>query len=280
MSGADPRAEAIAGLARHLRRRAAMGIRRLGPGPVGTPAAAAPPPQAPAFVREPEPPVAAPPPAPVTIAAPPLPDRPVDSTGARTPAQIAPECLNLEQLRAAVANCRACELCQTRTQTVFMDGNAAPGGVCFVGEAPGEQEDRQGLPFVGPAGQLLNDIITKGMGLRRDQVTIANVLKCRPPGNRDPLPEEKALCTPFLDRQIELIQPRVLIPLGVHATRHLLGTEGSLSSLRGQVYERGTCKVVPTFHPAFLLRNPAAKRDCWQDIQRAMAEAGLQRPGQ
>ncbi|MEZ6019273.1 MAG: uracil-DNA glycosylase family protein [Planctomycetota bacterium] len=127
----------------------------------------------------------------------------------------------------------------------------------------------------------MNDIITKGIwaapgpGHHRQRPRAA---ARRAPGI--PCLRKRRSAPPFLDRQIELIQPRVLIPLGVHATRHLLGTEGSLSSLRGQVYERGTCKVVPTFHPAFLLRNPAAKRDCWQDIQRAMAEAGLQRPGQ
>ena len=206
-------------------------------------------------------------------------------TAPRTPteavfsSEVAAKCLSLEQLRGAVAGCQACSLGQTRTQTVFADGSAQPGGIFFVGEAPGADEDRTGVPFVGKAGQLLTDIINKGMGLRRDQVTIANVLKCRPPGNRDPLPEEKELCTPFLDRQIELVQPAVIVALGTHAAQHLLGTNAPISALRGQIHARKGLQVVPTFHPAFLLRNPERKRDCWLDIQLAMKAANLPLPG-
>ena len=149
----------------------------------------------------------------------------------------------------------------------------------FVGEAPGQHEDEQGVPFVGRAGQLLTDIIEKGMGLRRAEVYIANVLKCRPPGNRDPEPLEKALCTPYLDRQIELVAPEVILPLGLHATRHLLESDGSMGRLRGRVHRRRGVAVVPTYHPAFLLRSPSMKKECWKDIQVAMGLLGLERPG-
>jgi uracil-DNA glycosylase family 4 len=183
-------------------------------------------------------------------------------------------CPDLPSLRAAVAACTACGLCRTRTQTVFSDGlGRVP--VMFVGEAPGANEDQQGVPFVGRAGALLTDIITKGMGLGREDVVIANVLKCRPPDNRDPSDLEKTLCTPWLDRQIELVNPKVLIPLGGHAAKHVLGVQSSLGALRGRVHERAGRKVVPTFHPAYLLRSPGEKAECWKDIQLAMTELGL-----
>ena len=191
------------------------------------------------------------------------------------PAALAPGCADLDALRAGVAACRACSLCETRTQTVFADGTGRTR-VMFIGEAPGADEDAQGVPFVGRAGQLLTDIITKGMGLAREDVYIANVLKCRPPDNRDPEPREKALCTPWLDRQIELLDPEVLIPLGKHASQHVLGVQDSMGRMRGRVHEVGGRKVVPTYHPAFLLRSPHMKKDCWQDIQVAM---GLLRLG-
>ena len=261
-------------LAQILRRRQRMGQRRLAPGPQSggspplrdqaSPSPGAKPVQAP--LPQAGPSEATPTPAPRTPAP-------------RAPAEAAPACLNLEQLQQAARACTACELCQSRTQVVFADGSARPGGIFFVGEAPGAEEDRQGIPFVGPSGQLLTDIIEKGMGMARNQVTIANVLKCRPPGNRDPKPAEKHLCTPFLDRQIELVDPAVLIPLGTHAAQHLLQTDEKISALRGRVHLRGGRQVVPTFHPAFLLRNPGRKRDCWQDIQLAMKTAGLPLPG-
>lgn len=185
-------------------------------------------------------------------------------------------CGDLASLRAAVSNCTACSLCRTRTQTVFMDGTGKVP-VMFVGEAPGANEDLQGVPFVGRAGALLTDIITKGMGLAREDVVIANVLKCRPPDNRDPSDVEKILCTPWLDRQIELIGPRVLIPLGGHAAKHLLRSDSNLGGLRGRVHERDGRKVVPTFHPAYLLRSPSEKSECWKDIQLAMGELGISR---
>ena len=190
-------------------------------------------------------------------------------------------CPDLPSLARAVAACTACELCKTRKQTVFSDGDGA-AGVLFIGEAPGANEDEQGVPFVGAAGQLLSDIIHKGMKLERARVSIANVLKCRPPGNREPTDAEKALCTPWLDRQVELLAPRVIVALGRHAGNHMLGYAGaarqSLAALRGRVHERAGRKVVVTYHPANLLREPDNKKDCWKDIQLAMAELGLQPP--
>ncbi|WP_419185933.1 uracil-DNA glycosylase [Rohdeia mirabilis] len=178
----------------------------------------------------------------------------------------------LDELEAAVAGCRACALCTARTRTVFADGNPT-ARLMFVGEAPGQEEDAQGKPFVGPSGQLLTDIIAKGMGLDRAQdVYIANVVKCRPPGNRDPLPEEKATCAPFLARQIELVDPKVIVPLGRHAGTHMLQNTASMGRLRGQVVQRDGRAIVPTYHPAYLLRTPSKKRECWADIQLAMAE--------
>lgn len=186
------------------------------------------------------------------------------------PAAVAAGCADLESLRNAVAACEACPLSRTRQQTVFADGQGS-SGVMFVGEAPGADEDASGVPFVGRAGQLLTDIITKGLKMAREDVYIANVLKCRPPGNRDPERSEKELCTHFLDRQIELLNPRVIIPLGKHASQHLLKTDDSMGRMRGRVHEVQGRPVVPTYHPAFLLRSPHMKRDCWQDIQRAIA---------
>lgn len=195
---------------------------------------------------------------------------------------LAAECSDLESLRSAVARCTSCALCKTRTQTVFADG-PAKARVLFVGEAPGENEDLQGVPFVGRAGQLLTDIVEKGMGLPRASVAIANVIKCRPPGNRDPSDDEKALCTPWLDRQIELIDPELIVPLGAHAANHVLGLAGPnaqrIGAVRGKVLARGARKVVATYHPSYLLRSPGEKKECWKDIQVAMGVLGLSRPG-
>jgi uracil-DNA glycosylase family 4 len=202
-------------------------------------------------------------------------DLPAQDPATAALARSAPDLAALER---AVAGCEACGLCRTRTRTVFADGNPR-ARVMFVGEAPGADEDRQGVPFVGRAGQLLSDIIAKGMGLSRESdVYVANVLKCRPPENRDPSPEEKRLCTPFLERQIELVDPEVLIPLGRHASQHLLGVEAPMGRLRGRVHRLGGRAVVPTYHPAYLLRDPSRKPEAWQDIQLAMGELGLEIP--
>ncbi len=189
-----------------------------------------------------------------------------------------PAALGLEQIATAVAGCHACPLASTRTCTVPGEG-AVGAAVMFVGEAPGRDEDLSGRPFVGPAGQLLTKIIESGMGLRREQVFIANVLKCRPPGNRDPQAQEKEACTPFLEQQIASLQPRLLVALGRHAANHLLGCDQPLGSLRGRLHEKpGRPPLLATYHPAYLLRNPAAKRDCWQDIQIGMHHLGLTPP--
>ena len=183
----------------------------------------------------------------------------------------------LEELRGCVARCEACSLHKTRTQTVFQDGSPVRR-LMFIGEAPGADEDRTGVPFVGRAGQLLTDIITKGMGIAREEVLIANVLKCRPPDNREPTPEEKSICTPWLDRQIELHDPKVLIPLGRHASMHILGREASMGEMRTRIHEIGGRQVVPTYHPAYLLRSPGEKKECWKDIQLAMGVLGIPIP--
>jgi len=207
--------------------------------------------------------------------------RPTVAAGpARSAADVAAQAASardLDEVRRGVAQCTACGLCATRTNTVFLDGNGS-SGLMFVGEAPGAEEDRTGVPFVGRAGQLLTDIVTKGMGLGRQDVWIANVLKCRPPENRDPTPEEKAICTPWLDRQIELLAPRILVPLGRHASMHVLGITAAMNAMRGRVHTVGGRPVVPTFHPAYLLRNPADKKECWKDIQLAMQTAGIPVP--
>ncbi|MFL6621259.1 MAG: uracil-DNA glycosylase family protein [Sulfurifustis sp.] len=176
----------------------------------------------------------------------------------------APAAMDWEALQSAVSTCKRCELHATRTQTVFGVGNRSAQWL-FVGEAPGADEDRQGEPFVGRAGQLLNAML-EAIGLRREEVYIANVLKCRPPGNRDPQPKEVECCEPFLVRQIELIRPRLIVALGRHAAHSLLKTEVPLSRLRGQRHSyRGTPLIV-TFHPAYLLRTPGDKRRAWEDL--------------
>jgi uracil-DNA glycosylase family 4 len=182
-----------------------------------------------------------------------------------------------------VSRCEACELARTRTQTVFMDGvrtGPCKSGLLFVGEAPGADEDAQGVPFVGRAGQLLTEIITKGIGIPREEVQIANVLKCRPPGNRDPTSVEKEACTPWLERQLELTSPRAIVPLGKHAANYLLGLppETPMGQTRGRTHVRKGRTLIPTYHPAYLLRTPGEKKACWQDIQVAMNVLGIARP--
>jgi len=176
----------------------------------------------------------------------------------------------LDQLRVEeIGDCRRCKLCDGRSKIVFGDGSAR-ARLMFVGEGPGADEDRQGLPFVGRAGQLLNQII-KAMGFAREEVYIANVVKCRPPDNRVPQPDEVAACTPFLYKQIEIINPRVIVTLGSPATQALLDTTAGITKIRGTFREYRGIRVMPTFHPAYLLRNPAAKKDVWDDMQKVMA---------
>lgn len=172
-------------------------------------------------------------------------------------------------LQRAVAACTQCRLHATRTQTVFGVGNPRARWL-FVGEAPGADEDRQGEPFVGRAGQLLNAMLY-AIGLKREDVYIANVLKCRPPGNRDPQPDEVAHCEPYLIRQIALIQPRLIVALGRHAAHSLLKTEIALARLRGQRLAYHDIPLVVTYHPAYLLRTPGDKRRVWDDLRFAQS---------
>jgi uracil-DNA glycosylase family 4 len=171
------------------------------------------------------------------------------------------------ELRARVAACTRCALCSTRTQTVFGVGNPQAEWL-VVGEAPGAEEDRQGEPFVGRAGQLLNSML-RAIGLAREQVYIANVLKCRPPGNRDPTAIEAAECLPYLEQQIALLKPKIMLAVGRIAAQNLLRTDVTLGRLRQQVHRFGVSQVplVATYHPAYLLRTPTDKRKAWEDLK-------------
>ncbi len=171
----------------------------------------------------------------------------------------------LVKLEQEVAGCRKCGLWETRNQTVFGRGNRR-AALMFIGEAPGAEEDKQGLPFVGPAGKLLDKMIF-AMGLTQDEVYIANILKSRPPGNRDPKPDEVEACWPFLERQIELIGPRVICTLGRPASNALLDTNASMGSLRGRWHTFNGIPLLPTYHPAYLLRSPGQKSKTWQDLK-------------
>ena len=226
-------------------------------------------------------------PAPTSAPAPALPSAPTSApsptselASAAAPAPTSDRLVRLPQLASEVAGCTKCGLAASRTQTVFARGNPA-AQLCFVGEAPGADEDAQGLPFVGRAGQLLDRMIgAMGLSPERD-VYICNILKCRPPGNRRPEPEEMATCIPYLHEQLALVQPRAIVALGNTAVAALLDTKLGITKLRGQwkLY-RGHTLVMPTYHPSYLLRpSPQqieAKRQAWQDLQLVMKELGLQ----
>ncbi len=183
--------------------------------------------------------------------------------------------LSLQEIREEIGDCTRCKLCQSRTHIVFGVGNPK-ADLMFVGEAPGADEDAQGIPFVGRAGQLLTRII-EAIDLKREQVYIANILKCRPPGNRDPAPDEVSTCQGFLLKQIEAIKPKILVALGTHAAHTLLQVNTPISRLRGTFFEFGNSLLLPTFHPSFLLRNPGAKREVWEDMK--LVRARLQELG-
>jgi DNA polymerase len=181
----------------------------------------------------------------------------------------------LDELRAHIGDCQRCKLAGLGRSTIVFGVGNPTAQLMFVGEGPGADEDRQGEPFVGRAGQLLTEIITKGMKLRREDVYIANILKCRPPGNRNPEPDEIAQCMPFLARQIDIVHPRVIVALGTFAAQTLLGVKTPITRMRGIWHEHRGAKVMPTFHPAYLLRTPGDKRLVWADIKLVMAELGL-----
>jgi DNA polymerase len=179
----------------------------------------------------------------------------------------------LRVIREDIGDCTRCALHQGRNKLVFADGSAQ-ARLMFVGEGPGADEDAQGLPFVGRAGQLLNNMIS-AMGLKREEVYIANVVKCRPPGNRTPEPEEANTCSPFLFRQIDVVRPEVLVALGATAATYLLGQRQPLAGLRGRVHSVRGARLIVTYHPAYLLRDPRQKKEAWADLQIAMRELGL-----
>jgi DNA polymerase len=235
VSGADPRADLI----EHLRFLREMGVREIRAGGGGS------------RVR-----AAARPPA-----------------AAAKPAAAGSKARALALLRdQEIGDCRRCRLCESRTHVVFGVGDAE-ARLMFVGEGPGHDEDVQGIPFVGRAGQLLTDII-KAMGLSRERVYIANVVKCRPPENRTPEPDEVAACRGFLETQIEIIAPAVIVCLGAVAVQALLGATGGITRIRGQMREYRGIPVMPTFHPAYLLRNPSAKKDVWADMKKVLSILG------
>jgi uracil-DNA glycosylase family 4 len=240
MSAADERLELLAQLVAHgrfLAPLAAVGVPRSGRGP------------APAVAAE------------GGEAAPPVDD------GQRDPAAA------LAAIRETIGDCRRCGLSAGRKTIVFGQGNPE-AELMFVGEAPGAEEDQQGLAFVGRAGQLLTDIIEKGLRLRRADVFIANVIKCRPPQNRNPEPDEILACQPFLEAQIEAIRPRVLVGLGKFGAQWLLKTAEPITRLRGRIGEFRGIAVMPTYHPAYLLRNPAGKKDVWEDMKAVLRLLG------
>ncbi len=183
---------------------------------------------------------------------------------------------SLEDLHRSIADCHLCSLGDSRTNLVFGVGNPH-AQLVFVGEAPGRDEDLKGEPFVGKAGQLLTKII-QAMGLSRSDVYICNVNKCRPPGNRDPLPEEVEACRPFLARQLEIISPKVVCALGSFAARTLLNTDSRISQIRGSFHLFNGMQLMPTYHPSYLLRNPNAKRDVWDDMKQIMEFLDLPLP--
>ncbi len=179
----------------------------------------------------------------------------------------------LDRIRADIGDCTRCKLHKSRSRIVFGDGNPH-AELALVGEGPGEEEDRQGLPFVGRAGKLLTQMI-EAMGLERKQVYICNVVKCRPPSNRTPEKDEMSTCGPFLERQLMVIRPKLIVCLGSVAAQALLGTGEPMGRIRGKWFDWRGMKLLPTYHPAYLLRNPNAKGIVWEDLQKVMAELGL-----
>jgi DNA polymerase len=181
----------------------------------------------------------------------------------------------LKVIQEEIGECTRCALHQGRHTIVFADGDPN-ARLMFVGEGPGADEDAQGLPFVGRAGQLLNNMIS-AMGLKREEVYIANIVKCRPPGNRTPEPDEANTCVQFLNKQIEVVRPEVIVALGATAATYLLGQRQPLAGLRGRVHQFRGAKLIVTYHPAFLLRDPRQKKEAWADLQIAMRELGLKK---
>lgn len=202
-----------------------------------------------------------------------------DEAGGGAPERPADPEKALQAVRDEMGDCRRCRLASGRKTIVFGQGNPR-AELMFVGEAPGAEEDEQGLAFVGRAGRLLTDIIEKGMKMRRADVYIANILKCKPPQNRNPEPDEVLACQPFLEAQIRAIRPRVLVGLGKFGAHWLLKTAEPITRLRGRVGEYEGIPVMPTYHPAYLLRNPAGKKDVWEDMKVVLRLLGRPVPGE
>ncbi len=204
-----------------------------------------------------------------------FPAAPVDTLASAAPAEESALAAvhTLTELRAEIGDCQRCRLCEKRNSIVFGVGNP-DAEIVFVGEGPGYEEDKQGEPFVGRAGQLLTQIITKGMQMQRSDVYIANVVKCRPPENRNPEPDEIAACEPFLLKQLEIIRPKIIVTLGKFAAQTLLKDTTPITRLRGKWQSYHGIKLMPTLHPAYLLRNPKDKRLVWEDIKAVLREIG------
>ena len=254
-------------------RAAPSGVREIGSSPAATPS----------LRKAPSTP---PPSAPKPAAAPIRPLRRSELLGGDPLAKSAPpappaaapvDFADLPSMATFLHDCTRCKLSGGRTQVVFGVGNPN-ARIMFVGEGPGEEEDRRGEPFVGAAGQLLTDVITKGMGIRREDVYIANVVKCRPPGNRDPEPDEVAACSPFLRAQIGLVKPEVIVTLGKFASHSILGVNTPITRLRGNWGAFAGIPVMPTLHPAYVLRQLSTKKDLWSDIKQVMERLGMEIP--
>ncbi|MFN3480016.1 MAG: uracil-DNA glycosylase [Thermodesulfovibrionales bacterium] len=202
---------------------------------------------------------------------------PLNLSGLQTFGQVKGQGINkevaLRELRKEIGDCRRCKLSKQRKNIVFGEGSPETS-IMFIGEAPGSEEDIQGRPFVGEAGQLLTRLINK-MGFKREDVYIANIVKCRPPFNRDPEEDEIVTCFPFLKRQIEIVRPRIIVSLGRISARTILNTKIPITKLRGRFYEYEDIPVMPTFHPAYLLRNPKDKWLVWSDMQQVLHRLGL-----
>jgi DNA polymerase len=202
---------------------------------------------------------------------------PLEGEDKRRGGDIAGQPMSLEAIREEIGDCTRCKLHRGRKNIVFGEGDPK-AVIVFVGEGPGFEEDQQGRPFVGEAGQLLTDIIEKGMKIKRAEVYICNIVKCRPPGNRNPEPDEVETCIGFVKQQIRAINPKVIVTLGNVPTQNLLGTKQGITKLRGTWQSYEGIPVMPTFHPAYLLRSPSEKKKVWEDIQLVMAKLGMTIP--
>jgi len=205
----------------------------------------------------------------VAVAAP-----PVVKEAAKAAASQAGQPMTLEAIREEMGDCTRCKLSGGRSTIVFGEGDSK-AAIVFVGEGPGFEEDQQGRPFVGEAGQLLTDIIVKGMRIKREEVYICNIVKCRPPGNRNPEPDEVESCVGFVRKQIHAINPKVIVTLGNVPTQNLLGTKQGITKIRGTWQSYEGIPLMPTFHPAYLLRSPGEKKKVWEDIQKVMGKLGM-----